>query len=52
MVLEAEGRDPVHLTPGDAFVIPPGLRCHYGAPSEDLELLEVTLPAAFETLID
>jgi quercetin dioxygenase-like cupin family protein len=52
MVLEGEGRDPFALEAGDAFVIPPGMRTRYDAPSEDLELLEVSLPGVFETLID
>jgi quercetin dioxygenase-like cupin family protein len=51
MQLQAEGRTPVHLGPGDAFVIPPGLRTLYAEASDDLELLEVALPAAFETEI-
>lgn len=44
MVLEGEGKDPFRLSPGDAFVIPPGMATRYGEPSADLELLEVTLP--------
>jgi hypothetical protein len=28
------------------------MRTRYDAPSEDLELLEVSLPGVFETLID
>jgi quercetin dioxygenase-like cupin family protein len=42
--LEGEGKDPYRLSPGDAFVIPPGLATRYADPSPDLELLEVTLP--------
>jgi len=42
--LEGEGKDPFTLSPGDAFVIPPGLATRYADPSSDLELLEVTLP--------
>lgn len=49
MRLESAGRDPVLLGAGDAFVIPPGLAVQYAAPSDDLELLEVSLPGAFET---
>lgn len=52
MVLEGEGRAPFALEAGDAFVIPPGMRTRYDAPSEDLELLEVSLPGVFETLLD
>lgn len=44
MVLEGEGKDPFALTPGDAFVIPPGLATRYSGSSADLQLLEVTLP--------
>ncbi|SEV96678.1 Cupin domain-containing protein [Cognatiyoonia koreensis] len=44
MTLEGEGKDPYRLEPGDAFVIPPGLRTRYSDPTDDLELLEVTLP--------
>jgi quercetin dioxygenase-like cupin family protein len=47
MTLEGEGKDPFRLSPGDAFVIPPGMKVLYGAPSDDLELLEVALPGHF-----
>ncbi|MDG2407373.1 MAG: cupin domain-containing protein, partial [Paracoccaceae bacterium] len=50
MVLEGEERDPFALEPGDAFVIPPGMLTRYSALSDDLELLEVSLPAVFETI--
>ncbi|WP_227267528.1 cupin domain-containing protein [Roseobacter weihaiensis] len=49
MTLEAEGRDPHALQAGDAFVIPPGMLVRYGGPSDDLELLEVSLPGVFKT---
>jgi quercetin dioxygenase-like cupin family protein len=49
MALEAEGHGTTALTPGDAFVIPPGLAHRYADPSPDLELLEVALPASFMT---
>lgn len=42
--LEGEGKEPFRLSPGDAFVIPPGMATRYGDPTPDLELLEVTLP--------
>ena len=42
--LEGEGKDPFRLSPGDAFVIPPGMATRYGDATADLELLEVTLP--------
>lgn len=51
MTLEGEGAEPVRLAPGDAFVVPPGMRTRYADPTEDLELLEVALPAAFATHI-
>ena len=44
MTLEGEGRDPVRLSPGDAFVVPPGLATRYADTTPDLELLEVSLP--------
>ncbi|SFR44172.1 Cupin domain-containing protein [Yoonia tamlensis] len=48
MVLHGDGHDPRALAPGDAFVIPPGLATRYADPSDDLELLEVSLPGRFE----
>ena len=44
MTLEGEGKDPFRLSPGDAFVIPPGLATRYADPTADLQLLEVSLP--------
>jgi len=44
MVLEGEGKSPFALSPGDAFVIPPGMATRYAQPSADLQLLEVSLP--------
>ncbi|MBL9072680.1 cupin domain-containing protein [Tabrizicola sp.] len=44
MTLEGEGKDPYRLSPGDAFVIPPGMATRYVDPTADLQLLEVTLP--------
>ncbi|WP_439154241.1 cupin domain-containing protein [Yoonia sp.] len=49
MTLQGEGKDPYALAPGDAFVIPPGMATRYADPSDDLELLEVTLPGVFGT---
>jgi quercetin dioxygenase-like cupin family protein len=49
MVLEGQGKDPYRLASGDAFVIPPGMATRYGAPTPDLQLLEVTLPGVFRT---
>lgn len=50
LTLRAEGHAPHALEPGDAAVIPPGLRTAFAACSADLTLLEVALPAAFETV--
>ncbi len=49
MTLEGESQEAKPLEPGDAFVIPPGMSTSYSACSEDLELLEVSLPGVFET---
>ena len=49
VTLEGEGREPFALGPGDAFVIPPGMRTRLAGPSGDLELLEVALPGEFAT---
>ena len=38
------------LMAGDSFVIPPGARARYRG-SEDVELLEVSLPGKFETFL-
>ena len=51
MRLEAQGRVPVELAQGDAFVVPPDMVTRYGNADPDLELLEVALPAVFETEI-
>lgn len=50
MTLEGEGKDPFRLSPGDAFVIPPGLATRYSDATPDLELLEVSLPGDVPTL--
>lgn len=49
MRLEAEGEATADLGPGDAFVIPPGLRTRYADPSKDITFLEVALPATVDT---
>lgn len=49
MVLEGEGRDPHRLEAGDAFVIPPHMLTRYSEASEDLELMEISLPGSFKT---
>jgi quercetin dioxygenase-like cupin family protein len=51
MVLEGQDKPPYRLTPGDAFVIPPGMATRYADPTPDLQLLEVSLPGAFATEI-
>lgn len=51
VTLEGEGRDPFALSAGDAFVIPPGMETRLSGASADLELLEVSLPGAFETVL-
>ncbi len=52
VTLEGEGRDPFPLEAGDAFVIPPGMNTRLSAPSQDIELLEVSLPGDFATRIN
>lgn len=52
VILEGEGRDPYPLEQGDAFVIPPGMKTRLSAPSDDIELLEVTLPGTFNTTVE
>lgn len=47
--LTAEGQGTHALSEGDAFVIPPGLETAMADCSPELELLEVSLPATFET---
>lgn len=49
MTLEGEGRDPYRLEAGDAFVTPPSMLTRYSEASDDLELLEVSLPGVFKT---
>jgi len=51
MTLEGEGRAPYALVTGDAFVVPPGMATRYSAASDDLELMEVSLPGAFRTTV-
>ncbi|WP_298261030.1 cupin domain-containing protein [uncultured Litoreibacter sp.] len=50
MTLHGEGKEPYSLQAGDAFVIPPDMKTKYMDASDDLELLEVSLPGAFNTL--
>ena len=51
MTLEGDGKEPFDLSAGDAFVIPPNMATSYSKPSNDLELLEVSLPGVFETML-
>ena len=51
MTLRAPERETCALRAGDAFVLPPGLRSAYERCTDDLELLEVSLPGAFVTTI-
>lgn len=51
VTLEGEGKDPWRLSPGDAFVIPPGMKTRLSEPTDDIELLEVTLKGAFATKV-
>ncbi|WP_373355993.1 cupin domain-containing protein [Pseudoroseicyclus sp. CXY001] len=51
MLLEGEGREPQRLEAGDAYVIPPGMATRWAEPTEDVEILEVALPGAFETTL-
>ncbi len=50
MTLRGPGGDSQDLAAGDAFVIPPDTRTVYANCSSDLELLEVALPGAVETI--
>lgn len=49
VTLAGEGQDTQQLGPGDAFVIPPQMKSALRACSDDLEFLEASLPAQFET---
>ena len=51
MTLRATERETCALRAGDAFVLPPGLRSAYERCTDDLALLEVSLPGAFATTI-
>jgi len=51
MQLQAVDHEPVILRAGDAFVIPPGMGVWYAHCSDDLELLEASLPGVFKTEI-
>ena len=51
MTLEGEGKAPFRLSPGDAFVIPPGMATRYADTTPDLQLLEVSLPGEVPTTL-
>ena len=51
VTLSVEGHPDHALTAGDAFVLPPHLTVAIREPSDDLEILEVALPAGFGTEI-
>jgi quercetin dioxygenase-like cupin family protein len=48
LILEGADQPAQHLVAGDAFVIPPGMKFCYQSPSQDISLLEVSLPGDFE----
>ena len=50
LTIEVEGNGRHAIGEGTAFVLPAGPSCAYEDGSADLELLEVALPAEFETL--
>ncbi len=52
MRLEGEGKEPFDLQAGDAFVVPPGMAVRYASASDDVSLLEVTLPGKFAAKSD
>jgi len=51
VTLRGEGQGAHEMTEGDAFVIPPGLKTVLTNVSQDLRVLEVSLPADFETVL-
>jgi len=51
MCLEGADQPSQHLTAGDAFVIPPGMKTRYSDASAALTVLEVALPGQFETKV-
>jgi len=50
MELAADGHTAHRMRKGDAFVIPPNLKHTFSNLSDDLELLEVSLPGKFKTM--
>ena len=51
MTLEVDGHPRRELVPGDAFGLPPHVAVAIHAPSDNLEILEVALPAGFATAV-
>ena len=51
LTLAVAGHPPRDLAAGDAYVLPPQLSVGIQAPSDDLEILEVALPAGFATAV-
>lgn len=51
MSLQVDGHPRRDLAAGDAFVVPPHVTVGMHAPSADLEILEVALPARFATAV-
>ncbi len=51
ITLSAQAQGAHALSEGDAYVIPPGLKTALTGGSENLQLLEVSLPASFETRV-
>jgi hypothetical protein len=49
LVLEGTGQPSQPLSPWDAFVIPPGMATRWAQPSDDLRLIEVSLPGEVPT---
>ncbi len=49
VTLAALGQDTSELSAGDAYVVPPDMKVQLSRASEDLELLEVSLPGVFNT---
>jgi quercetin dioxygenase-like cupin family protein len=52
MTLSAQAQGSHHLGEGDAYVIPPDVTTTLTGVSPDLQLLEVSLPARFETRVE
>lgn len=51
-ILHSADQNPHQLKPGDAFVVPPGLKTRFDTVSDDFEMLEVSLPGIFQTKVE